>query len=63
MKNVAEKLKEIIDNNEPDYLSEEPYKVSDKKASMKQRLLERQRQVAQQSPPKESKPKHEVREL
>lgn len=37
--------------------------ASDKKASMKQRLLERQRQVAQQSPPKESKPKHEVREL
>ena len=27
MKNVAEKLKEIIDNNGPDYLSEEPYKV------------------------------------
>lgn len=37
--------------------------ASDKKISMKQRLLERQRQVAQQSSPKESKPKHEVREL
>jgi len=37
--------------------------ISDKKTSMKQRLLERQRQVAQQSPPKEAKAKHEVREL
>lgn len=27
MENVAEKLKEIIDNNGPEYLSEEPYKV------------------------------------
>lgn len=27
MENVAEKLKEIIDNNGPDYLSEEPYRV------------------------------------
>ena len=27
MENVAEELKEIIDNNGPDYLSEEPYKV------------------------------------
>ena len=41
----SRKIKEIIDNNGPDYLSEEPYKVSDKKASVKQRLLERQRQV------------------
>lgn len=37
--------------------------ASDKKISMKQRLLERQRQVAQQAPPKEAKAKHEVREL
>lgn len=37
--------------------------TSDKKTSMRQRLLERQRQVAQQAPPKEAKPKHEVREL
>ena len=27
MENVAEKLKEIIDSNGPDYLLEEPYKV------------------------------------
>ena len=38
-------------------------KASDKRSSMKKRLLERQKQVAQQVPSKEQKPKHTVREL
>ena len=38
-------------------------KASDKRCSMKKRLLERQKQVAQQAPPKEPKTKHKIREL
>ena len=38
-------------------------KASDKRSSMKKRLLERQKQVAQQAPPKEQKPKRTDPEL
>ena len=38
-------------------------KASDKRSSMKKRLLERQRQVAQQVPPKEQKTKRIEHEL
>ena len=38
-------------------------KASDKRSSMKKRLLERQKQVAQQATSKDKKPKQKVREL
>ena len=38
-------------------------KASDKRSSMKKRLLERQKQISQQAPSKEPKPKYKVREL
>ncbi len=39
------------------------FNESDKRSSMKKRLLERQKQASQQAPPREQKPKHKVREL
>ena len=55
--NATEKRKKEIRKNHVEH------KASDKRCSMKKRLLERQKQVAQQAPSKEPKPKHKVREL
>lgn len=54
---TTEKRKKEIRKNHAEH------KASDKRCSMKKRLLERQKQVAQQAPPKEPKTKHKIREL
>lgn len=54
---AAEKRKKEIRKDNAERMA------SAKRSSMKKRLLERQRQVAQKSPPKEFKTRYEVQEI